>query len=233
MGSDATEDFTEATTAYWQKFDEASVIADPPFKYSFPARLPDGRILLLPIRKRDRGRAIASFIANHASFVVLDALADPMAADVAVRRPDVIIGLPTLGLALAPLVARRLGLSNFVPFGTSRKFWYDDRLSQPLQSITTTQAGRHLYVDPNLVPRLKGRRALIVDDTISSGATAVAAIKLALGAGAEVVGLAFAMSQGDHWRQTLAALGAEWASAVSYVFQTPHLALADDGWRPI
>jgi adenine/guanine phosphoribosyltransferase-like PRPP-binding protein len=228
-----TQDFIEETTGYWQRFEEAGWVGAPPFKYGFPARLPDGRILLLPIRRRSADRAIASFIANHASFEVLDALAEHMAAAAAAMRAEAIIGLPTLGLALAPLIAQRLGQANFVPFGTSRKFWYDERLSQPLRSITTTQEGRRLYVDPNLVPRLQGRRAIIVDDTISSGATALAAIKLALAAGADVVGLSFAMSQGDLWREALAELGGEWVDAVSYVFESPHLILANEGWTPI
>jgi len=237
MKSDAaTNHFTEPTTTYWQTL-ETSVPAErlrPPFQFSYPALLPDGNYLVLPIRRRERGdRAVASFIANHASFEVLDALAEHMAAQAAAKRPDLVIGLPTLGLALAPLIARRLGHTSFVPFGTSRKFWYDERLSQPLKSLTTTQAGRDLYVDPNLVPRLAGARALIVDDTISTGATALAAIELTKRAGAEVAGLAFAMSQGEAWRQALAARGPDWPDTVSFVFQTPHFARVEGGWAPI
>jgi adenine/guanine phosphoribosyltransferase-like PRPP-binding protein len=237
MQSDAAPPhFTEPTTSYWQTI-EPAVSAErlrPPFQFGYPARLPDGRCLVLPIRRRERqDRAVASFIANHASFEVLDALAEHMAAQAATKRPDLVIGLPTLGLALAPLVARRLGHASFVPFGTSRKFWYDERLSQPLKSLTTTQAGRNLYVDPNLVPRLAGARALIVDDTISTGATALAAIELAKRAGAEVVGLAFAMSQGEAWREALAARGPEWPEAVSFVFQSPHFVRVRGGWAPI
>jgi hypothetical protein len=156
MNSDIGAHFTEPTTSYWQKI-ETALPAErlrPPFQFGYPALLPDGRYLVLPIRQREqKDRAVASFIANHASFEVLDALAEHMAAQTAATRPD-LVGLPTLGLALAPLLARRLGHSSFVPFGRSRKFWYDERLSQPLKSLTTTQAGRNLHVDPNLVPRL-------------------------------------------------------------------------------
>ncbi len=235
MQSDAAH-FTEPTTSYWQTI-ESRLSAErlrPPFQFGYPALLPDGRYFVLPIRQREQqDRAVASFIAKHASFEVLDALAEHMATQAAAKRPDLVIGLPTLGLALAPLVARRLGHTTFVPFGTSQKFWYDERLSQPLKSLTTNQAGRNLYVDPNLVPRLAGARALIVDDTISTGATALAAIELACRAGAEVVGVAFAMSQGEAWRQALATRGPEWPNAVSFVFQTPHFARIEGGWAPI
>jgi adenine/guanine phosphoribosyltransferase-like PRPP-binding protein len=235
MQSDDTH-FTEPTTAYWQKIETAlpAERLQPPFQFGYPALLPDGRYLVLPISRREqKDRAVASFIANHASFEVLDALAEHMSAQVASNRSDLVIGLPTLGLALAPLIARRLGHTGFVPFGTSRKFWYDERLSQPLKSLTTNQAGRNLYVDPNLVPRLAGARALIVDDTISTGATALAAIALARRAGADVAGLAFAMSQGEAWREALTTLGPEWPEAVSFVFQSPHFARVEDGWAPI
>jgi len=236
MDSGGALHFTEPTASYWQRI-ETAVPAErlrPPFRFGYPAPLPDGRYLVSPIRQREqKDRAVASFIANHASFEVLDALAEHMTAQAAAKRPDLVIGLPTLGLALAPLVARRLGHTGFVPFGTSRKFWYDESLSQPLRSLTTTQAGRNLYVDPNLVPRLAGARALIVDDTISTGATALAAIELARRAGAEIVGLAFAMSQGETWRETLAARAPEWRDAVSFVFQTPHFVRVEGGWAPI
>src|ERR1700759_489533 len=121
------DDFIEPTTGYWQTIEYAvpSERLAPPFKFGYPARLPDGRFLVLPIRRREnRDRAVASFIANHASFEVLETLADLMAAQAALRTPDIVIGLPTLGLALAPLIAKRLGHRKLVPFGTSRKFWY-------------------------------------------------------------------------------------------------------------
>jgi adenine/guanine phosphoribosyltransferase-like PRPP-binding protein len=236
MNSDEATHFTEPTTSYWQTI-EPAVPAErlrAPYQFGYPALLTDGRYLVLPIRRREqKQRAVASFIANHASFEVLEALADLMAAEVASKAAEVVVGLPTLGLALAPLIAKRLGHTRFVPFGTSRKFWYDERLSQPLVSITTTQTGRNLYVDPNLVPHLKGRRTIIVDDTISSGATALAAIELARRAGADIVGLSFAMSQGDQWRQALTAAGPRGPERVSFVFQSPHFTLGTDGWMPV
>ena len=229
------QDFTEPTTHYWQAFEDEveRERLTPPFRLGYPARLPDGRILMLPIRRREEGsRAVASFIANHASFAVIDGLAAHTAAALGPLDPELIVGLPTLGLALAPPLARLLGEPNFVPLGTSRKFWYDEALSEPVTSITTTGAGRRIFVDPNLLPRLAGKRVVVVDDTISSGTTAVTALRLMRRVGAEVVGLSFAMSQGEHWRETLAAFAAQWPAKVSYVFTSPHLRLTPDGWEP-
>ncbi len=218
-----SETFIEPTTQYWQHIHDRLSPAEtcPPFRFGYPVRLPDGRWLKLPIRTRqqDQDRAVASFIANHASFSVLDALAGHMADNVRRLRAEVVVGLPTLGLALATPLARRLGHDRIVPFGTSRKYWYDDRWSEDTRSITTT-APRRLYVDPNLVAMLAGRRVLVVDDTISTGTTALAALSVLNKIGAEPAGLAFAMSQGARWREHL---NASQRALVTFVFQTPHL----------
>lgn len=223
----------EPTTAYWQALHDALPLAEtrPPFRFAYPVCLPDGRWLRLPIRPRaqDPDRAVASFIANHASFTLLDALGSALAEQTRARAAEVVVGLPTLGLALAPPLARALGHDRFVPFGTSRKFWYDDALSAETSSFTTATV-RRLYVDPNLVPLLAGRRVLLVDDTISSGGTVLSALDVLGKAGAEVVGLAFAMSQGDRWRARLP-IGV--SRLVDFLFQTPHLVhYPGNGWRP-
>jgi adenine/guanine phosphoribosyltransferase-like PRPP-binding protein len=217
------ETFTEPTTQYWQQIHDRLPAGEcaPPFRFAYPVRLPDGRWLKLPIRTRqqDPDRAVASFVANHAAFSVLDALAGHMADQVKRLHAEVVVGLPTLGLALATPLARRLGHDRIVPFGTSRKYWYDDRWSEDSSSITTA-VSRRLYVDPNLVTMLVGRRVLVVDDTISTGTTALAALSVLNKIGAEPAGLAFAMSQGVAWRNLLDPTQCE---LVTCVFQTPHL----------
>lgn len=165
---------------YWQtihppgSFDPAS-----PHQDSYPASLPDGGQMLLPIRSLADGRhGIASLIINQASFDVLDALAASLAERLSPFRPDVIVGLPTLGLTLASAVAQKLGHTRYVPFGTSRKFWYLDELSVPMSSITTPHQQKRLFADPRMLPLLKGRRVVLVDDVMSSGTSMVAGLNL-------------------------------------------------------
>ena len=69
--------------------------------------------------------------------------------------------------------AVRCQLIRYVPLGYSRKFWYDDALSEPVHSITSPETGKRLRLDPNLLPLLDRRRTVLVDDAISTGATAV------------------------------------------------------------
>lgn len=224
--------FVEPTTDYWQTLlPSGSVTMTPPFQYGYPATLPDGRVLRLPIRRRadDPNRAVASLIANHASFEVVDALAEAMAALARPFAADAIVGIPTLGLALAPLMAKRLGHPNFVPLGYSRKFWYRDDLAEPVRSITSPDADKRVFLDPNLLPRTSGKRVLLVDDTISSGTTAAAVLRLLERIEARPVAMVFAMNQGDRWRQHL---DPAWQDKLRAVFFSPLLRATPNGWLP-
>ena len=56
---------------------------------------------------------MASLIVNQASFAVEDALAGALVDQLAPFSPDVIIGVPTLGLPLANNVARLLARAGW------------------------------------------------------------------------------------------------------------------------
>jgi adenine/guanine phosphoribosyltransferase-like PRPP-binding protein len=154
-----------------------------------------------------------------------------MATQARALDAEIIVGLPTLGLAFASLVAERLGHQRYVPLGYSRKFWYDDALSEPVVSITSPEAGKLLRLDPNLQPLIRGRRVALVDDAVSTGATAVAAVRLLRKAGVEVAGMIVAMKQTNRWEAEVAALSAP--LAVRAVYGCPLFQRSDAGWMPI
>jgi adenine/guanine phosphoribosyltransferase-like PRPP-binding protein len=202
-----------------------------PHSSFFPAELDDGRQICLPVRPlADGEHALASLIVNQASFAVLEALAADLAAKLAPFNPDVVIGLPTLGLTLAAALARHLGHSRYVPLGTSRKFWYLEELSVPMSSITTRQEKR-LYIDPRMLPLIENRRVALVDDVISSGSSIVSGLALLAASGIRPAVIGAAMLQSDRWREKIAAFGPEWPERVRGVFATPLLTKAEDGWR--
>ena len=225
--------FTEATTGYWQRIVEADV-ADAaggagPWRFGYPARLPDGRVLMLPIRPiaSEPSHAVASLILNQAALDVADALGHMLAERLRPHAPEVVLGLPTLGLALAPVVARALGHARYVPMGYSRKFWYDEALSVPVQSITSPGAGKRVYLDPNQLALLQGRRVVIVDDAVSTGSTLHAAWGLIASLGIDVVACGVAMRQGTRWAETL---GPARTAKVVGVFDSPLLRAVPKGW---
>jgi adenine/guanine phosphoribosyltransferase-like PRPP-binding protein len=218
---------------FWQTLDPPGTHTTVgPFTGSWPATLPDGRQLLLPIRvlPGDGTRGVAGLISNQASLVVLDALVEAMAAPLAAAEPDLIIGVPTLGLPLAEGVARRLGHSRLLPLSTSRKFWHQDELSEPLSSITTPERRKSLFIDPRLLPLLDGRRIVVIDDVVSSGQSMVATLRLLRKVGVTPVAISVAMRQGDKWRAALAAENAGWPELVQSVFGSPLLRKEGDGW---
>jgi adenine/guanine phosphoribosyltransferase-like PRPP-binding protein len=195
----------------------------------YPAAFDDGRQLLLPIRPlADGEHALASLILNQASFEVVDAVAADLAAKLSPFQPEIVVGLPTLGLTLASAVAQKLGHGRYVPLGTSRKFWYREELSVPLSSITTPEQAKRLYVDPRMLPLLIGRRVALVDDVISSGASISAALQLMGVCEIEPVVLAAAMLQSDRWKDRL---GPKWRERTVTVLRSPMLSKsADDRW---
>ncbi|MDX0652137.1 phosphoribosyltransferase [Sinorhizobium medicae] len=216
---------------FWQElFPPATFSGHGRFRTSFPANLADGRQILLPIRPLSDGKhALASLIVNQASFEVQDALAEELAARLSAFEPEIVAGLPTLGLTLAVAVARKLGHKRYVPLGTSRKFWYVEDLSVPLSSITTPGQKKRLYADPRMLPLLRNRRVVLIDDVISSGASIVAGLSLMASCGVEPVAIGAAMLQSERWRQPLFDLSAQWPARTVGVFATPMLVRAEDG----
>jgi adenine/guanine phosphoribosyltransferase-like PRPP-binding protein len=140
------------------------------------------------------------------------------------------VGLPTLGHVFGAGVARALGHANWVAPGTSRKIWYDEALSVPLASVTSPDAlgagsQRRLWLDPRLIPRLHGRRVLLVDDVVSTGASVLAALTLLRRIDVAPVAVCAAMLQGERW---CAALPAD--VTVQGVFASPRFVRVPEGW---
>jgi len=225
------------THDFWQSIEAAgSYPTNGPFTDFYPATLPDGRQLLLPLRilPGDGTRGVAGLICNQASFAVLDALIEALTAIVAPFEPDLIVGVPTLGLPLAEGVARRLGHSRTVPLSTSRKFWYREELSELLASITTPERRKSLYIDPRMLPVLEGaKRIVVIDDVISSGQSTTATLRLLSKAGIAPLAVGVVMEQGQTWRAALAEHDPVWPDLVRGVFKTPLLRRRDDGWWPV
>jgi adenine/guanine phosphoribosyltransferase-like PRPP-binding protein len=234
--AEAAAPFTEATTGYWQELLPGwpgGRPPAPPFRHGYPVALPDGRVLVLPIRALPDGAgAVASLIANQASLAVVRALAGFMAEAARGFGAEVVVGLPTLGLAMAPLVAEDLGHARYVPLGYSRKFWYDEALSEPVSSITSPGGGKRIYLDPNQVALLSGRRIVVVDDAVSSGRTIAATARLLGRLGFDLVGVVVAMKQTEIWRGALDAVEPGLSDRVAGVFGCPRLQRVPDGWTP-
>jgi len=202
------------------------------FGEAYPAVLPDGRQLLLPIRvlPGDGQSAVASLIVNQASFEVEDALSDAMSEIAASFDPEVVVGVPTLGLPLANGVARRLGHLRMVALGTSRKFWYEEELSRPMRSITSPDQQKRIYLDPRMLPVLQGRRIVVVDDVVSTGTSIISVLALLADAGVNVVGVVAAMLQSLRWEKTFSESGLASVPPVAGAIASPLFRRTERGW---
>ncbi len=205
-----------------------------PYQSHYPVELLDGSTLELPLRPLPGGEgAIALLMSNQTPFAVEDALAPLIARVASTFSPDCVAAVPTMGLDYARLTARKLGLPNYVAMGLSRKFWYDDALSERMNSSTSPDQFKRLYLDPALLKRLEGARVVLVDDVINTGTSAVAAIRLLQRAGANVVGLAVALTEGYAWREALAEIDPCWPHKVLAAGHIPAFKKVDGGWAPV
>lgn len=216
---------------FWQRLSPPSgVPVGGPFDGYYPAPLDEETELQLPIRVLPDGdHALCSLIVNQAGFEVVDALANRLARKLKPFSPEVIVGLPTLGLTLADAIARRLDHSRYVACGTSRKFWYQDRLSVPVASVTTPDEKR-LYLDPRLLPLLDGRRVVLIDDVISTGRSILAGLALLRAAGVTPVAVGCAMLQSDRWQAHPELAGVD--GRLVSVLASPLLRRTPEGWVP-
>jgi adenine/guanine phosphoribosyltransferase-like PRPP-binding protein len=97
-----------------------------------------------------------------------------------------------------------------------------------VSSITSPELGaKKLYLDPNLVSLVRGKRVFIIDDAVSSGKTLNAAWDLLERIGCVIEGCGVAMMQGEEWRELLKE---DRARNVVGVMKSPMLKAVENGW---
>jgi adenine/guanine phosphoribosyltransferase-like PRPP-binding protein len=119
-----------------------------------------------------------------------------------------------------------------VPLSYSRKFWFEDELSIPVNSITTPVQPKTVYIDPRLIERLEGKRVLLVEDVISTGGTIAAELALMKKIGAHVVGVVTAIRETRVWADRLAAIEPAYPALVLSPIRCPLFRKSEAGWVP-
>lgn len=113
---------------------------------------------------------------------------------------DVIITAESKGIPLAYEMARQLGIKYLVA-RKSVKAYMTDPISVKVNSITTAGT-QTLYLDSDEAKYINGKKILIVDDVISTGESLAAVETLVKQAGAEIVGRAAVLAEGDAAERT-------------------------------
>lgn len=108
---------------------------------------------------------------------------------------DVVVTAEAKGIPLCYEMARQ-GCQNYVVARKGVKVYMKNPIAVDVRSITT-QKDQKLYFGENDVEFLKGKRVLIVDDVVSTGESIEALENLVLQTGAEIVGIAAVLAEGD------------------------------------
>ncbi|WP_102227255.1 phosphoribosyltransferase family protein [Acidimangrovimonas sediminis] len=152
-----------------------------------------------------------------------------LAKKIAPLRPDIIVGPATLGIPVAIEVTRALGLDHYVVLQKSPKVHLGDALVEGVTSITSKGAQR-LLLDRAAIPRIAGKRVVVVDDVVASGSSLKCALDLVRRAGGEVVGAGVILTEARDWRETL---GEDVERLVSLAHIPQFRPDADGNWQPI
>ena len=108
---------------------------------------------------------------------------------------DIVVTAEAKGIPLCYEMAR-IGCGDYEIARKSIKTYDDDPIFCEVKSITTN-AVQKLYLAKSRAARLEGKRVLIVDDVISTGASLEVLEKLVTQAGGIIAGKAAVLAEGD------------------------------------
>lgn len=125
-------------------------------------------------------------------------LTEACARELAKKLPehDYMITAEAKGIPLIHELARQLGEKKHFIARKGPKLYMKDPVSIEVQSITTAKR-QMLYLDGKDVELMRGKKILIVDDVISTGASCEALEQLIEAAGGIVCGRAAILAEGD------------------------------------
>ena len=204
--------------------------------YPVQLRAQDGSsaVLQLPFQDLPGGdKAIALLMTTQCDHEVIDGINDLLTANIKDIHPDVMVGLPALGLPLAEGVARRLDHNSYVPLSNSVKFWQDNNFIVPVSSITSG-GGKSLCLDQHLLSRVFGKIVVIQDDVANTGKSLAAAHELVKKAGAKEIFISVVMTEGHAWESVLEEVGFDWKSNLRTLGHIPMFSRhSEKSWIPI
>lgn len=174
----------------------------------------------LPIVELGQGERMALMITVDMGVGFMARAGEDLAALLRDLRPDVIAAPATLGIPLALEVSRALGHEDYVVLQKSRKWYLRDSPRLDVNSITT-QDTQTLILDKSRIPLVRGKRVVVVDDVLSTGASVATSVELLEQVGAEVVGIGAMLTESDLWVERLGAHAANVRALGEVPFPVP------------
>jgi len=147
----------------------------------------------LPLCPVNKDLYIAAFVI-FGDVLLTEACAKALLA----RAPefDVLIAPESKAIPLVHEMARLSGINTYIVARKSIKLYMNNILTVYVKSITTENV-QTLHIDGADAAMMRGRRVLIVDDVISTGASLSAVVQLVTEAGGIVAGKAAILAEGE------------------------------------
>lgn len=159
-------------------------------------------MLDLPLVALGDDLTIALLITVDLRLSVVARAGEELAELLAPERVEVVATAATMGLPVAVEVTRALGLDEYVVLHKTPKIHLRDALTEDVRSITTGPT-QQLRLDRARVDGVAGRRVAFVDDVVSTGSSAAAAVRLLRRAGGEVVAVGALVTETGAWKAAL------------------------------
>jgi len=195
----------------------------------------------LPLVPVSEDAAIALLMTIDQGVRFMEQAGRDLADLVADLAPQVVATNATLGIPIAIELTRSLGLDDYLVMQKTPKAHLGDALVEPVTAPKASDrvgwSGRSITTDRDQVLRLdrariravEGKRVVLVDDVISTGASIAAALALLRAAGADVVGVGVLLAEGTAWRERL---GTD-APLVRSLGLLPGFAISESGWTGV
>lgn len=158
----------------------------------------------LPLVHIGDGPTIALMITVDMPISFMRTAGRELAELIAPSKPDVVVTAATMGIPVGEHVAANLGMDEYVVLQKTNKWHLRNALSEQLTSITS-QSTQTLKLDPSRQHLIEGARVAFVDDVLSTGASALASLRLLERAGGEIVSVGCLLTESDGWHTALGA----------------------------
>ena len=156
----------------------------------------------LPIVELDEQLWIALLITVDLGVAFVEQAGRDLAAALEPDGIELVATAATMGIPVAIETSRALGLDQYLVLHKVPKIHLRDALTEPVRSITTGPE-QLLRLDQARLGAAVGKRVAFVDDVISTGSSAAAALRLLRRAGAEVAAIAALVTETAAWREAL------------------------------
>ncbi|MCL5048640.1 MAG: adenine phosphoribosyltransferase [Firmicutes bacterium] len=139
----------------------------------------------LPVTLLSEDLAVALLITADLDLDVLSRAASELAAKLSETPIDIVVTAATMGIPLAIEVTKSLGLNKYLVLHKTPKTYLQDALCEEVKSITTNKI-QTLRLDAARIKDVQNKSVAFIDDVISTGQSAAAALRLLRKAGANI-----------------------------------------------